>query len=60
MRKTSERLRCCICGGGTEDSPRYIEIEVTVADGDDRQLFGAHADHFESVLAQGFRLEILD
>ena len=58
--KASSRLRCCICGQDTEGSARYVELEVTTEDTEDRQLFGAHADHFAGVLAPGFHLEILD
>lgn len=60
MHKVTGRLRCCICGADTEDADRYIEIEITTEDGEGRQVFGAHVEHFAAVLAKGFSVEIVD
>jgi hypothetical protein len=48
-------MRCCICGEDTSGSRRYIEIEIAAEEDDSRQIFGAHADHLDGVMAQGLR-----
>lgn len=54
----SERLRCCICGGSTGGADDYVLLELTAAPGTARQFLGAHADHLNAVLAEGFRVEV--
>ncbi|BAL91106.1 hypothetical protein AMIS_58860 [Actinoplanes missouriensis 431] len=52
------RLRCCICGDETVDADDYVLIQMTASPGDEAQWFGAHAAHLNSVLKEGFRVEI--
>jgi hypothetical protein len=54
----SERLRCCICGDGTDGSDDYVLLQVTAGGSDAVQWLGAHAKHLNGVLAQGFRVEV--
>jgi hypothetical protein len=54
----TERLRCCICGGETTDAEDYVLLELTAAPGIASQWLGAHAEHLNSVLAEGFRVEV--
>ncbi|AWT47266.1 hypothetical protein GCM10018783_02570 [Streptomyces griseosporeus] len=54
----SQRLRCCVCGGSTAGSEDYVLVELTSQSSDARQWLGAHADHLNSVLADGFSVEV--
>ena len=54
----SERLRCCFCGGSTDGSEDYVLVELTAQFSDARQWLGAHAEHLNSVLAEGFSVEV--
>ncbi|MEU8974767.1 hypothetical protein AB0D11_36850 [Streptomyces monashensis] len=54
----SQRLRCCVCGGSTDGSEDYVLVELTAQFSGARQWLGAHADHLNSVLAEGFSVEI--
>ncbi|BBC29356.1 hypothetical protein SGFS_006500 [Streptomyces graminofaciens] len=54
----SQRLRCCVCGGPTDGSEDYVLVELTAPFADTRQWFGAHAEHLDSVLAEGFSVEV--
>ncbi|MFF7182276.1 hypothetical protein [Streptomyces sp. NPDC008121] len=54
----SERLRCCICGQSTDDASDYVLIEMTAPSAETRQWFGAHAEHVNGVLAEGFQVEV--
>lgn len=54
----SQRLRCCVCGGSTDGSEEYVLVELTAQFSDARQWLGAHAKHLNSVLAEGFSVEV--
>ncbi|MFE1233274.1 hypothetical protein [Streptomyces sp. NPDC059442] len=54
----SERLRCFICGGSTDDAADYVLVELTAPAAETRQYFGAHAGHLNGVLAEGFEVEV--
>ncbi|OIJ97420.1 hypothetical protein BIV25_14285 [Streptomyces sp. MUSC 14] len=54
----SQRLRCCVCGGSTDGSGDYVLVELTAQCSGARQWLGAHAGHLDSVLAEGFSVEI--
>ncbi|MFF0747184.1 hypothetical protein ACFYVL_43075 [Streptomyces sp. NPDC004111] len=54
----SERLRCCVCGGSTNGSEDYVLVELTAPFSDARQWLGAHAEHLNSLLAEGFSVEV--
>ncbi|GGM25674.1 hypothetical protein GCM10010129_82720 [Streptomyces fumigatiscleroticus] len=54
----SERLRCCVCDGSTDDAEDYVLIELTAEFSGARQWLGAHAEHLNSVLAEGFSVEV--
>ena len=54
----TERLRCCICGGSTDDAPDYVLVELTAPFAKTRQWLGAHAEHLNDVLAEGFEVEV--
>jgi hypothetical protein len=58
MGRVSERLRCFICGDGTADAVDYIEVAISLDGSDAEQFFGAHKRHLESVMAEGFSIEI--
>ncbi|MBF9071657.1 hypothetical protein [Streptacidiphilus fuscans] len=53
-----QRLRCCICGQQTESADDYVVLELSSEESNARQYFGAHAEHLNSVLAQGFNVEV--
>ncbi|WP_370216778.1 hypothetical protein [Kitasatospora sp. GAS1066B] len=55
---SGQRLRCCICGQGTEDAQDYVLLEVSAESSAARQYLGAHAGHLNSVLAKGFSVEV--
>lgn len=54
----SQRLRCCVCGGPTDGSEDYVLVELTAQFAGTRQWLGAHAEHLNSVLAEGFSVEV--
>ncbi|MET8786193.1 hypothetical protein [Streptomyces sp. NPDC004589] len=54
----SERLRCCVCGGSTDGSEDFVLVELTAQFSGARQWLGAHAEHLNSVLAEGFSVEV--
>ncbi|MER5619357.1 hypothetical protein [Streptomyces sp. NPDC002215] len=54
----SERLRCCVCGGSTDGAKDYVLVELTAQFSGARQWLGAHAEHLNSVLAEGFSVEV--
>lgn len=54
----SERLRCCVCGGSTDGAEGYVLVELTAQFSGARQWLGAHAEHLNSVLAEGFSVEV--
>ncbi|MFG2577278.1 hypothetical protein [Streptomyces sp. NPDC048481] len=54
----SRRLRCCVCGGSTDGSEDYVLVELTAQFSGARQWLGAHAEHLNSVLADGFSVEV--
>ncbi|WP_330291462.1 hypothetical protein [Streptomyces sp. NBC_00576] len=54
----TERLRCCICGGSTDDAPDYVLIELTAPASNASQFFGAHAGHLNDALTEGFDVEV--
>lgn len=54
----SQRLRCCVCGGPTDGSEGYVLVELTAQSAGTRQWLGAHAEHLNSVLAEGFSVEV--
>ncbi|MGW3990414.1 hypothetical protein [Streptomyces sp. NPDC004830] len=54
----SERLRCCVCGESTDGSEDYVLVELTAQFSGARQWLGAHAEHLNSVLAEGFSVEV--
>ncbi|MFI5825070.1 hypothetical protein ACIA8I_39315 [Streptomyces rishiriensis] len=56
----SERLRCCVCGESTDGAEDYVLVELAAKFSDARQWLGAHAEHLNSVLAQGFSVEVHD
>lgn len=58
MHRVSERLRCFICGDETTGAVDYVEVAISVEEGDAQQFFGAHANHLESVMADGFSIEV--
>ena len=53
-----QRLRCCVCGGSTDGSEDYVLVELTAQFSGARQWLGAHAEHLNSVLAEGFSVEV--
>lgn len=56
----SQRLRCCVCGGSSDGAEDYVLVELTAKFSDARQWLGAHAEHLNSVLAEGFSVEVHD
>ncbi|MDQ0578253.1 hypothetical protein [Streptomyces rishiriensis] len=56
----SQRLRCCVCDGSTDGAEDYVLVELTAKFSDARQWLGAHAEHLNSVLAEGFSVEVHD
>ena len=54
----SERLRCCICGEPTAGAEDYVLIELTAQVAGPSQWLGAHAEHLNSALAEGFSVEV--
>lgn len=58
MNRVNKRLRCFICGGGTAAAVDYVEVTISVEGGDAEQFFGVHRSHLESVMADGFSIEI--
>ncbi|MDQ0578546.1 hypothetical protein [Streptomyces rishiriensis] len=54
----TERLRCCVCGESTDESPDYVLVELTAPPAGTRQWLGAHAGHLNAVLAEGFNVEV--
>ncbi|MGW7054506.1 hypothetical protein [Streptomyces sp. NPDC054888] len=54
----SQRLRCCVCGGSTDGSEDYVLVELTAQFSGARQWLGAHAEHLNSVLGEGFSVEV--
>lgn len=56
----SQRLRCCVCGGSTDGAEDYVLVELTAKCSGARQWLGAHAEHLNSVLAEGFSVEVHD
>jgi hypothetical protein len=53
----NRRLRCCICGRGTEDAVDYVEASLTTDYTDGFQVPGSHAACLNSVVAEGFAVE---
>ena len=51
------RMRCCVCGDDTEGADDYIVLALHAAPSSAIQYLGAHAAHFDGVLAPGFRLD---
>ncbi|MGK5556335.1 hypothetical protein ACSNOI_32450 [Actinomadura kijaniata] len=51
-------MRCCICGGDANGAGDYVLLTLTSAHSSASQMFGAHAEHLQSVLAPGFTVEI--
>jgi len=56
----SQLLRCCVCGGSTDGAEDYVLVELTAKFSEARQWLGAHAEHLNSVLAQGFSVMVHD
>jgi hypothetical protein len=54
----SQRLRCCVCGGSTDGAEDYVLVELTARFSGACQWLGAHAEHLNSVLAEGFSVEV--
>lgn len=55
------RMRCCICASDDMDfAIDYVELTLRVDFSPAEQRFGAHAACLATVLAPGFRVEIVD
>lgn len=55
------RLRCCICASDDMDyAVDYVELTLRSDISSAEQRFGAHAACLSTVLAPGFRVEIID
>lgn len=53
-----QRLLCCVCGQDTADSDDYVLLGISAPGIATEQWLGAHARHLNSVLAQGFSVEV--
>ena len=51
-------LRCCVCGGATDDAADYVEASLTTDYSDGFQVLGAHAACLDGVFAPGFKVEV--
>lgn len=56
--RIAKRLRCSICGLGTSDAIDYVELSLETDYTDGFQCLGAHAACLNSVLADGFAVEV--
>ncbi len=54
----SKRLRCCICGQGTETADDYVFMTLTTDETNAQQGLGGHAECLNRVLAPGFSVEV--
>lgn len=54
----SQRISCCICGQSTADADDYVLLGISAPGIPAKQWLGAHAGHLDSVLAQGFSVEL--
>ena len=55
------RMRCCICASDDVDyAVDYVELTLRSDYSTAEQRFGAHAACLSTVLAPGFRVEIID
>lgn len=55
------RMRCCLCASDDMDyAVDYVELTLRSDFSTAEQRFGAHAACLSTVLAPGFRIEIID
>ena len=52
------RLLCCICGQSTADADDYVLLGISAPGVPTEQWLGAHAEHLNSLLANGFSIEV--
>lgn len=53
-----QRLLCCICGQSTDGADDYVLLGVSTPGVPTEQWLGAHAEHLNSLLANGFSVEV--
>lgn len=53
-----QRLLCCICGQSTAHADDYVLLGISAPGIPTEQWLGAHAEHFNGVLARGFSVEV--
>lgn len=58
MTRINQRLRCFICGDGTAEAVDYMEVVISIENSNAEQFLGVHRRHLESVMADGFSIEI--
>lgn len=53
------RTSCVVVSAGlVPDSRDYVQIDLTVSGSSTYQLFGAHREHLQERLLEGFRIEL--